>query len=651
MKKGICLTCLLSMLLYSCTSQAQSTLTTIENNKVKNKVYISTENEENLIPFHNAAGQWGYLDAKTDTVVIPPKYDRVALFQRGVAEVFMRNPHPKNYYQQELIGFINTKGEEIFPPQFTGVYEVEIHGNRVTADDLFYLKSVSTKDGASGVINLETGQWLIKMKKDKRIAFYDCHHFVVGRQVFYFGDNKLSLPNRLKIDWINFSPNFIEVKNKMEATGLYTWEGEKIIPANYLDIAIDSASKRIVASKLKGGTTIGTLRRIIKSGNEEGENIVVDLYDFNGDKIASYSAQYQAMLEDGGVGSFQIGTQTTYFSLIDGKILSDREKVMDTIAGGYELFRKNEQVGLRTTGGKIIIPSKYRWIHFIDSTHIVAETNDLHHIVYNLQGKKMFDDVCFQLQYLPKLKRFMVSKDGKAGQIDMSGNVIIPLAYSGFSSLSLMEQPPYAVYKDGKHGIIDGKGKTIVPFIYSYLSDSRILAKTDVPYFVVAKDEHYGLLNKNGHWILPMEYGFVSIDEDDHWVHLEAFPRNKNVYGRYNLKTGALIPPKYNIIRTYPDCIIVANRKDNNYYYQLLSVKGAPLTDNHYTKMEFKNGYLLCVRNKKYGLLDTNGKVLIPFDYQRMLPRGKTLLLVEQNGGYFYMNVNGKKYKMPKKVH
>lgn len=549
-----------------------------------------------------------------------------------------------------LVGFINTKGQEIFPPQFTGVYDVEIIGNRVTADDLFYLKSVSKNDGTSGVIDVATGKWVIRFPQYKRVFFYDRHHFTVAAQDFYAGDKKLSLPHQLKIKWIDFSPDFIEVENKMGAVGLYTWTGKEVISPDYLDFEIDSAARRIVGSKLKGGTSLSNLRRLAQAGKENGKEIVVDLYDFSGHKIAHFKSQYQAMLEGDSTGSFQVGEKTTYFSLTDGKILTGREKVIDTLPGGYELFQKNEQTGLRTTAGEIIIPPGYRRIHFIDSIHIVAQTPDVHYIVYNLQGKKMFDDVYSQLEYLPKLKRFMVSKDDKAGQIDMQGKVVIPLEYSGFSSLSLTQSPPYAVYKDGKNGIIDANGKTIVPFIYDNITDTRILDSTRRPYFIVEKEEHYGMMNAKGEWIIPPDYGYVSISKAhfyDQWIRLEAWPRSKNLEGAYNLKTKTFITPKYTTISIFKDFIIVANRNDNDYFHQLLNLRGEPLTDEDYTKMEFENGYLLCVKNRKYGVLNTKGKVLIPFAYQKLFPESSTLFMAEQNGDCFYMDIDGNEYRNP----
>lgn len=647
------LSCMIVLLLLaSCSGEARPVLTSQENHQRMNKVYISTQNEENLIPFHNDAGKWGYLDAQADTVVISPKYDRANLFENGIAKVFINNPKATSYQDAHLIGFINTRGDEIFAPQFTGVYDVEIHGKQVDEKELAYLKTVYLNDGTKGVIELTTGQWILKLQEDERIAFYDRHHFVVGHRVFYANGQKLQMPEGLRIERVDFSPNFLWVKNKNEATGLYTWKGKQIIPAKYLDLEYNIEARRIVANGLKGGMTLGNIKRIFKLGKENADNVKVDLYNFSGRKITSYRSRYQATINDDSTGSFQRGNKTIYFNLKDGEIVQMKASVVDTIDHQFVLFERNDLEGLRTLSGKEIIPPVYRTIQYINSNLIVAQTPQITYQVFDSKGNRVFSKIYGGLIYLPKLQRFMASYDGKSGQIDLQENVVIPLEYSGFSSLSLVEEPPYAVSKDHKNGIIDGNGKTIVPFIYDDITDSRVRANTKNPYFIVKKDEYYGLMNARGEWLLPPEYGYISMNEDDvknRWVGLEAYPRSKDLSGLYNLKTGVLISTKYSSVSAYDDFIIVANRKNNQYFHQLMDLQGTPLTDNSYTKMEYTHGYLLCEKNGTYGILNTKGEPIIPFDYQRITPVISTLLRVEQNGDYFYMSIDGKQYKAPKK--
>jgi len=214
---------LITLLAGSCFGQKKPSFSVYKPPEMKPSFDLSIKNEENLIPFHNAEGKWGYLDANTDSIVIAPKYAGAELFDCGIAQISQLNPHPDNYSETNLIGFINSKGEEIFPPAFTSVSNIEIIGSRVSADSLYYLKWVSCGDGTFGVINVKTGGWIIKLPKEKRILFYDRHHFIVDDQIWYAGDKKLAMPDWLKIEWAYFSPHCIRVQNKSGASGIYSW--------------------------------------------------------------------------------------------------------------------------------------------------------------------------------------------------------------------------------------------------------------------------------------------------------------------------------------------------------------------------------------------------------------------------------------------
>jgi len=640
----------LILLIFACAGHGYAQqVVGVKAESMKDKMNEYIQNGQNLIPFHNKYGKWGYLDATSDSVIVAPKYDDASLFEKGIAKIGIKNPNWTTDDNLYLNGFINTKGEEVFSAQFTGVYHVEVVGNRVCPDELFYLRAVTKADGSTGVIDLQTGRWVIELPNYERIFFYDRRHYLINDKIFYADGKKLTVPKGLTIETVYFASHFFKVKSAKGAVGLYGWDGKQIITPDYLDFEIDTNCHRIVASKIKGGTSIGALRQIIQRGGEDQNNITVDLFDFNGKRIASYNAQYQAMLTDDSTGCFQVGQKNTYFNLINGQVLNNRQSVVKAIAGGYEVFQKNDNEGLRKAKGEVIIPAKYRNLDFIDSMHIIAETDDLHHYIYNIKGDRLFEDPYFECTYLPSLKRFMVSRDGKAGQIDRQGRVVIQLDYSGFSSLSLVQEPPYAVYKDGQSGVIDGDGNPIVPFIYDDIQDTRILDSTSEPYFIVEKDQHYGLMDAHGKWLIRLKYGFVSImnGEGKNWVQLEAFPRSENRYGLYNLQTKTLIEPVYASVFPYEGCVIAAKLVGNDYSYQLLSLKGIALTDSNFSSMKFQYGYVYCKKGENYGVLNTKGEVLIPFAYQNIFAVNKGLLLVQQDGDTFYMNINGKKYVDP----
>lgn len=640
------------LMLLFCGCQAQDSLDfKIRSRSGQQKTFsLTTQNQDNLIPFHNEKGEWGYWDAVKDSMAISPKYSRADLFSGGIAKVYRPNPHPKNWEDQSLTGFIDTHGHTIFEPQFTDVYPVRMNGNHSGKDSLSDLRWVYKNDGTGGVISLKSGEWLLNSDGSAEVVFYDRTHFVINENTFYHEGEKTTLPSNLKIDWVYFSPRFLRVKNNAGASGLYSWKGEKILPTNYLDFFIDSVAQRIVASRLRGGTTLGTLRRIVSQNNENAKNIKIDLLDFQGRNLKTFTATYQADEEENGMASFEAHRQLIYFRLSDGKILDHREKVLQKLPNGYEVFQLNEQKGLRTVSGEVLIQPQYRQIVYIDSSHIIAQTPRFRYHLLDVRGTEKWKQSYDQISYIPNFNRFMVSEGNYSGQVDEEGNVIIPLEYSGFSMLSLRQNPPYAVYKNYKNGIIDGNGGVLVPFEYDDIDEIQWADSTKT-FFRMAQNGKMGLMDQNAQWILPMEYGFISKspkDEGD-WLYLEAYPRNTGKYGLYNVETALLIEPQYKSVDVYPDFIMVSRQKENTTYYQLLDKSGNPLTDADYTNMEWTKGYLLCAKHRKYGVLDKNGKTLIPFDYEYIWAQTPHLIYVQdENDDYFYMDISGKSYKNPK---
>lgn len=142
---------------------------------------------------------------------------------------------------------------------------------------------------------------------------------------------------------------------------------------------------------------------------------------------------------------------------------------------------------------------------------------------------------------------YKVKKDGKFGIIDKSGVVILPLIYDG-ECLSRPENSDYfTATKEGKQGIVSRDGEMIVSFAFDWILE--LFQNEDGGFYVhgtkdgrfVVADQTGCVLSPEGHdWIFAKVYGDIAI-----LTRLEhPMPTVSDPYHiLYNLKTGETLSP------------------------------------------------------------------------------------------------------------
>lgn len=159
----------------------------------------------------------------------------------------------------------------------------------------------------------------------------------------------------------------------------------------------------------------------------------------------------------------------------------------------------------------------------------------------------------------------------------------------------------YEYEKSGKYGIVDNNGVIVLPAN----SDGRITHLKDNLY-VHKKLGKYGIINDNGTIILP-----------------ESFDGISGSYGATilmikNQKIGILSEDDDNNLKTdtfYDDL--------EPYYgttYTLSEIENQALKTDEYNNEEYegRTGYYIAELNDKFGLVDSNNKVLIPIVYDEL---------------------------------
>jgi hypothetical protein len=279
--------------------------------------------------------------------------------------------------------------------------------------------------------------------------------------------------------------------------------------------------------------------------------------------------------------------------------------------------------------------------------------------------------------------------------------------------------------KDSLHyGFLNSKGKTVIEAKYTYASDffngksniiidsipgilfkdgnEKIFPNFNATYWykdnlgLAIKDKKYGFINKNGDIIIPLKYedafpfynGYASIKSNDKWNYIneqeqvifsdslifsyrpiiddkavfmifgnevekrkrmhsedrtgsQVFVEYLNQIKKQQLKEGLIntnrkiiIEPIYDEISGY--FINGFMRVRNNGKAGIMNENGEIVIPIEYDNvLDYKNGMFTAEKSNKWGIIDTENKIIIPFEYGRIRHFENDLALITNKGtGY-----------------
>lgn len=272
----------------------------------------------------------------------------------------------------------------------------------------------------------------------------------------------------------------------------------------------------------------------------------------------------------------------------------------------YFKLYKNQKYGVIDKKGNIIIEPKYELIDipnpskaiFIGSFDYNSETGEYQTEVLNEKNEKiftnyakvlplMFKEATAEVPYEKSVLKY--KENGKFGIIDFNGKKITNAIYDSIESL-LYKEGCLIVGQDSKYGVITIKGVEIIKPEYDsinadgYYNDITKYKKSG---FIVGNKKstgyRYGYINSDGEVILKDEYNEVDrvteIEDED--IYLLAF-RNGQA-GIYKNKTQ--------------------------------------IVKHEYEEIEYNkiNKLFILLKNSKQGVVNNNGDVILPVEYDYVL--------------------------------
>ena len=209
------------------------------------------------------------------------------------------------------------------------------------------------------------------------------------------------------------------------------------------------------------------------------------------------------------------------------------------------------------------------------------------------------------------------TKDGKKGLDDKFGEEVIPAIYDDLGWSDDTASPINGVigYKKGElWGLISTSNKKIVQAMYSSLSPGltgQIIASRKGKFSQTA---FYGAINIKGSTLIPFIYYSLSKNED---VYLALSRKESKL--KYGLLDGTgvvLLPFEYVTIKKMSDNLVSAEKERTFTIYNIH--QRIIILDSMHNISRFDANHLLVARSQYVGLIDDNGKMVVPAKYKKI---------------------------------
>lgn len=213
---------------------------------------------------------------------------------------------------------------------------------------------------------------------------------------------------------------------------------------------------------------------------------------------------------------------------------------------------------------------------------------------------------------------------------------IEPLENYDASGNAWYEKDILKVQKDGKYGLIDIDGKEILSLDYEKIETLKGLENS----ILVTKDGKVGLVNKSGATIINAEYSkILKFDEDYTKGYITI--NNENKYGLVSYAGSTILENKYEkIYAIYGENNFVISENGRQV---VINAKGEKILTDGFDKIkQINSDGVVFVKDKKYGFMDFDKKVLIKPEYQDLKELNAGILKAKKDNKYGIVDLENK---------
>jgi len=314
--------------------------------------------------------------------------------------------------------------------------------------------------------------------------------------------------------------------------------------------------------------------------------------------------------------------------------------------------------------GNIIVPYIYHYADKFNNGLAKVHQNGQYGFV-NLEGKEILACEYDGIEYLGD-EFFKVSEgryNQKHGIVNASGRAITPCHFDGitylgegyFKVLNITDTPEYFNAPTTKYGIVDAIGNEIVPCKYHDIAIfDKCFFKVKIIFY---SQEKYGLINKQGQETIPIIYKSISSFKDG--LALVELAYYRLVYsGRKKedkpcqINENGLVLFEYGEENIFLPYHFVFEPEDgfaivfHNWHYGIIDIEGKEILPCKYCDIEYFGDNFFRVANPisnwlLHGMVNTTGQEIIPCRYETIGIFNNDFFRVSLNGFVGLINKQG----------
>jgi hypothetical protein len=224
----------------------------------------------------------------------------------------------------------------------------------------------------------------------------------------------------------------------------------------------------------------------------------------------------------------------------------------------------------------------------------------------------------------------------KNGYLNLKGKTIVPFELEAetidYRRDHFIVFTRYMDVPNGKmlcSGLIDTTGKIILqPEYWEIGQFQNELA-------IVKKDNRWGFINRSGEVLCPTIYNIIG---QMHRNFIEVTKGNKQ--GLVDRLGKIILEPNYTDVVWYDSLIHYASDQKAHFIYDLRS--GKKYEHNFGKLIPQENGLSFFLKDNKYGLVNAQGKLILPAQFDKVRAYRNNRAVVEINGKYGLIDEHGK---------
>lgn len=279
--------------------------------------------------------------------------------------------------------------------------------------------------------------------------------------------------------------------------------------------------------------------------------------------------------------------------------------------------------GLMNAEGQVVLKPKYEAIGEFKKYGYATMQSEGKVGLINDKGREivlpLYDDVKILDSVL-----IAVMEERDWSVIDLSGRTILD---KGYEQVCVWEGHFLGFKKNKKWGIANADGKIIAPPRYDEID------LIEEGFFQTKIKNGIGLLTLDGQEILPNTTEQIKVYNDELF-----FFQKEQLWGAVNRSGQQLVNPDFNSFFPISENFIKFARNGKVFLYSVTANR--LVTKGEYdTYYGFSKKYVLCKKQRRLGLLDWLGNVLLPPKYFEIQSYGKNTFRVNHNGKWGVVDI------------